>query len=53
MTEEMKQGAQNYTEDQIQVLEGLEGYIVAEKDGRLLVCRLSEEQRIKDFAAGK
>ena len=35
------------------VLEGLEGYIVAEKDGRLLVCRLSEEQRIKDFAAGK
>lgn len=35
------------------VLEGLEGYIVAEKDRRLLVCRLSEEQRIKDFAAGK
>lgn len=35
------------------VLEGLEGYIVAEKDGRLLVCRLSEEQRIKEFAAGK
>lgn len=35
------------------VLEGLEGYIVAEKDGRLLVCQLSEEQRIKDFAAGK
>lgn len=35
------------------VLEGLEGYIVAEKNGQLLVCRLSEEQRIKDFAAGK
>lgn len=35
------------------VLEGLDGYIVAEKDGRLLVCRLSEEQRIKEFAAGK
>ena len=35
------------------VLEGLEGYIVAEKDGRLLVCRLSEEQRIKEFAAEK
>ena len=32
------------------VLEGLEGYIVAEKDGRLLVCRLSEEQRIKEFS---
>lgn len=35
------------------VLEGLDGYIVAEKDGRLLVCRLSEEQRIKEFVAGK
>lgn len=35
------------------VLEGLDGYIVAEKDGQLLVCRLSEEQRIKEFAAGK
>lgn len=41
------------TEHRQVVLEGLEGYIVAEKDGRLLVCRLSEEQRIKDFAAGK
>lgn len=30
-------------------LEGLHGYIVAHKDGRLLVCRLEEEQRIKDF----
>lgn len=32
------------------VLEGLDGYIVAEKDGRLLVCRLAEEQRIKEFS---
>lgn len=32
------------------VLEGLDGYIVAEKNGQLLVCRLSEEQRIKEFA---
>lgn len=32
------------------VLEGLDGYIVAEKNGRLLVCRLSEEQHIKEFA---
>lgn len=30
-------------------LEGLENYIVVEKNGRLLVCRLSEEQRIKNF----
>ncbi len=32
------------------VLQGLDGYIVAEKDNVLLVCKLSEEQRIKDFA---
>lgn len=32
------------------VLEGLDGFIVAEKDGRLLVCRLNEEQRIKEFS---
>lgn len=31
------------------VLEGLEDSIVVERDGRLLICRLSEEQRIKDF----
>ena len=31
------------------VLEGLEDCIVVERNGRLLVCRLSEEQRIKDF----
>ena len=35
------------------VVEGLEGYIVAESAGRLLVCRLSEEQRIKEFSAEK
>ena len=32
------------------VLQGLSDYIVAEKDGSLLVCKLSEEQRIKDFS---
>ena len=31
------------------VLEGLEGYIVAAKDGRILVCRRSEEQRINNL----
>ena len=35
------------------VVEGLEGYIVAESAGRLLICRLSEEQRIKAFSAEK
>ena len=32
------------------VIEGLKDYIVAEKNGRLLICRLSEEQRIKEFS---
>ena len=32
------------------VLQGLEDCIVVQRDGRMLVCRLSEEQRIKDFA---
>lgn len=32
------------------VIQGLDGYIVAEKDNTLLVCKLSEEQRIKEFS---
>lgn len=31
------------------VVQGLDGYIVAEKDGVLMICKLSEEQRIKLF----
>ena len=31
------------------VIQGLDGYIVAQKDGRLLICKLAEEQRIKEF----
>lgn len=33
------------------VVEGLEGYIVAESDGNFLVCRLSEEQHIREYSA--
>lgn len=32
------------------VIQGLNGYIVAEKDNTLLICRLSEEQHIKEFS---
>lgn len=32
------------------VIEGLDGYIVAENDDTLLICKLSEEQRIRQFA---
>lgn len=31
------------------VIQGLDGYVVAEHDGELLICKLSEEQRIKLF----
>ncbi len=37
------------TEEKKVVVQGLDGYIVAEKDGTLLICQLSEEQRIKLF----
>ena len=33
------------------VVQGLDGYIVAEKDNTLLICKRSEEQRIKEFSA--
>lgn len=35
------------------VVQGLDGYIVAEHNGRLLVCKLSEEQRVKQFVDGE
>lgn len=31
------------------VVQGLDGYIIAEKNGQLLVCSLKEEQKIKEF----
>ena len=31
------------------VVQGLDGYIIAEKHGQLLVSELKEEQRIKEF----
>ena len=41
-----------HTEDAKRVvLQGLEGYIVSEKNGQILVCRRCEEQRIKEFSA--
>ena len=40
-----------HTEDAKKVvLQGLDNYIVSEKGGRLLVCKRSEEQRIKEFS---
>lgn len=33
------------------VLQGLDGYIFSEKNGQILVCKRSEEQRIREFLA--
>lgn len=32
------------------VIQGLDGFIIAEKDNTLLICKLTEEQRIKEFS---
>ena len=38
------------TQEKKVVIQGLDGYIVAENDNTLLICKLSEEQRIKQFS---
>ena len=37
--------------ERLVVVQGLDGYIVAEYDNVLLICRKDEEQRVKDFVA--
>ena len=32
------------------VLQGLDGFIISEKNGQILVCKRSEEQRIRNFS---
>lgn len=41
------------TQEKKVIVQGLDGYIVAENDDTLLICRLSEEQRIKQFTDEK
>lgn len=36
-------------EDKVAVIDGLDGYIVAEDDNLLLICRRGDEQRIREF----
>ena len=38
------------SEEKRVVIQGLDGYIIAEKDQTLLICKLDEEQRIKEFS---
>ena len=37
------------TDERRVIMQGLDGYIVAEKDHALLICKRSEEQRIRQF----
>ena len=37
--------------DKLVVLQGLNGYIVIESEGTLLVCKKEDEQQIKQFVA--
>lgn len=39
------------TQERQVVVQGLDGYVIAEKDNTLLICRLDQEQRIKEFNA--
>ena len=41
------------TQEKRVVIQGLDGYIVAEKDNTLLICKMSDEQRIKQFSENK
>ena len=38
------------SEEKRVVIQGLDGYIIAEKDNSLLICKLDEEQRIKEVS---
>ena len=41
----------NIPNDKLVVLQGLNGYIVVENDGKLLICKKEDEQKIKQFVA--
>ena len=41
----------NVPNDKLVVLQGLNGYIVVENEGTLLVCKKEDEQQIKQFVA--
>ncbi|GLU51043.1 mannose-1-phosphate guanylyltransferase [Dyadobacter frigoris] len=38
-------------QEKLVVIDGLEGFIVAEYDGVLLICKKDEEQKVKEFVA--
>lgn len=49
MTYDTKNCIINMPKDKLVVLQGLDGYIVAESNGELMICKKEQEQRIKQF----
>ena len=39
----------NVPKDKLVILQGLDGYIVVESEGILMICKKDEEQRVKQF----
>ena len=38
-------------DDKLVVIQGMNGYIVVENEGKLLICKKENEQQIKQFVA--
>jgi mannose-1-phosphate guanylyltransferase len=49
MTYDMQNCIVNVPKDKLVILQGLDDYIVVESDNVLMICRKSEEQRIRQF----
>jgi len=49
ITYDLKNCLVNMPDDKLVVLQGLEDYIVVESDNILLVCRMEDEQKIRNF----
>ncbi len=47
---ESKNCVVHISDDKKMVLQGLDGYIIAEQNGVFMICKMSEEQRIKEFS---
>lgn len=49
MLYETKNSIIKTSKDKLVVVQGLDGYIVAEHNGVLMICKIDEEQRVRDF----
>lgn len=49
MTYNTKNCIVDFPDDKLVVLQGLDGYVVVESEGTLMVCKLEDEQQIRQF----